>query len=148
MGLDIVCSDPECTHPQLFHGSYSTFHYFRRSIVSAAGYRLPKEDTMMFDTELERMREKDPILLAFLLHSDCKGQWTIDECTALIAVLQVILPKLDPNEGVRPQVWKNDGSGNIQHKFLPVSRTWFEIGTALVDGLQHCVTCKHEAVFC
>ena len=92
MGLDT-------TH-DAFHGGYLTFNKFRMWVAKAMGGSFPPHG----DKDLDPMRwywgngygdESHPGLRVFLNHSDCDGEFTPEECTAVADELEALLPKIE-----------------------------------------------------
>lgn len=142
MGLDIYCASDDC-NINLFHGSYGCFHRFRIEIVSILGYgHVFVEDSDLFDTE--KLAALAPPLNGLMLHSDCDGSLSVEECRDLIPYFVEASTKLPEYAG--PMSWSFFADGRMET--TPSGITWKEKANTFLAGLQHCVSHNHEAVFC
>jgi hypothetical protein len=91
MGLDV-------SH-DAFSGAYSAFSRFRQVVAKAMGGSYPPHD----DKELERhmwdwgdgfKEETHPGLFIFMMHSDCDGEITPEDCIKVAVELEQLLPEI------------------------------------------------------
>jgi hypothetical protein len=93
MGLDT-------TH-DAWHGPYSSFNQWRTEIASHIGINLREMDGYKMQgfriiPGLPWDDWVDHDLYPLLIHSDCEGELTPDECRRIANALGEILPKMDP----------------------------------------------------
>jgi hypothetical protein len=79
MGLDV-------THA-CWHGGYSSFNMWRRTVAKAAG--------LDFDNENQCAAMEPGPLRTLLMHSDCDGIIAAGECGPLADVLTALLPEIE-----------------------------------------------------
>ena len=100
MGLD-------CSH-DAFHGAYSAFNRFRRSICYVIGGSFPPHDKnnhLLWSDEDKPdeniwywghgySHETHPGLAIFLSHSDCDGEISPEDCIKVANDLEPLIPRL------------------------------------------------------
>lgn len=100
MGLDT-------TH-DAWHGAYSAFNRFRQSIAKAVGVDFPPHDDGGLDDECiylpDGFREQHPGLLVLLMHSDCDGDMSPEDCRLIAAELRALSVEESLSGGHMPSV--------------------------------------------
>jgi len=145
MGLDIDCGDVE-----LFHGSYSTFHHFRQAVATCLGYGAlyDEGETPARTAKNAEAREKEPVLLALITHSDCEGYWSVRECRDMVGLLERVIPLMENAGGpVSPVVTRDESGGGLRVQMFDTGITWRDIANKMLAGLRHCVERRHRASF-
>jgi hypothetical protein len=87
MGLDTTF---DC-----WHGPYSSFNRFRRTICKAAG--MGDLDSYKGFGGDKEWPENEPITI-LLDHSDCDGEITAKDCAPLADAMEELLPELDDSD--------------------------------------------------
>lgn len=85
MGLDT-------TH-NCFHGAYSSFHRFRKTIGLQIGIELDKMEGFGGETPWDKV---SPDLYPLLSHSDCDGKLTVSECKKVYRGLNELVSNFNP----------------------------------------------------
>ena len=128
MGLDIKSEDNQV---EIFSASYSIFCSFRIDILSFVT-GLPSEyvrRNMSRDWNYaKRHLKRHPNLTPFMMHSDCDGCWTWEECSDIQQLLESVLPKISQRNTQR--------NTDLQ-----------ETTTICINGLKYCVEKQMDAVF-
>lgn len=88
MGLDT-------TH-DCFHGPYSAFDRFRVQLAKAIGIDLHEMEG--FTADGKSWDDVKHGIVPLLIHSDCDGELTVEECKQIVEGLNELIPNLHDNE--------------------------------------------------
>ena len=135
MGLDV-------SH-DAFHGAYSAFNRFRKSICRAMGGSFPPHDTEYHedgDKLLPRLwywghgygPETHPGLEVLLSHSDCDGVISPADCVAVADDLEALLPHITGHGS--GHIADQGGYAEVTRKFIDGCRLAAAKGEDLVFG--------------
>lgn len=113
MGLDINIKGLE--REDTYHGGYTTFNLYRKDVASAYNERLGELYKKTFKDELqpEEIKEWNNLcnddLDIFLLHSDCDGKLTPEECKKIYNELKKLKIKYLPysDKWTMQELWLN-----------------------------------------
>jgi len=83
MGLDVSHGDA--------HWSYSGFMSFRAELCKVAGHG----NLWDYYNEIKNLDEMEDCLRIFFDHSDCDGEFTVEECKILIPRFKELIDKLE-----------------------------------------------------
>jgi len=145
MGLVIYANDDNC---DIWQGSYSSFRKFRKMVAMFLGLQeylkdcKPESDndfTVIIGNkftsyrkqanELKSFEEKYPGTFSFFSHSDCEGEWQVDECKQIEGLLQTVV--------------RNFSDTNT----IYIKRCKQEINQ-VIEGLNYCSKNNQKAIFC
>ncbi len=117
MGLDT-------TH-DAFHGAYSAFNRFRQAIAKAAGgswpphadpIEYPNPEQWYWDESYSEETHRG--LFALMMHSDCEGEISPEDCVCVANDLETLLPALDEMGSGGGHLEREGGIGAVTRKFI------------------------------
>lgn len=137
MGLDV-------SH-DAFSGAYSSFNRFRQAVAKAMGGSFPphEKDVHEDGTKLEPgmwywgegyTHDTHPGLSVFLMHSDCDGEISSEDCSKLANELEALLPKLDAMGIGSGHIERGGGYGAVARQFIAGCKYAAESCEPLVFG--------------
>lgn len=95
MGLDIIIDDE--TRKRIWSRSYGNFFLMRQWIAGQIGINYEFEganltaQTMQHILAAAKQKIVPEGIVTLLTHSDCDGEWTLEECKQVIEVLQELV---------------------------------------------------------
>ena len=132
MGLDIFVRTEEEGNEidtEIWHGAYTAFHQYRQEI----------KKILLKDEEIENFVKlwlaQPPtipphiVLSTFFDHSDCDGEWDVEECKQVLFLLRFVFEKLP----------KEKQMGHIG--------VWKEKTQVFIDGLELAIAEEKRAIF-
>lgn len=152
MGLDIESEDGKV---ELFIGPYSSFYRFRQQVAKLMGLQqyckdwkepLTIEDFMianfgasngkslkqlLIEDELFETEKRYPGTQSFFNHSDCEGEWTLNECKRILDIINDICDRLLDVKEVDEQSYEY----------------WKDTFDKFKSGLKYCVKNEQKAIF-
>lgn len=132
----------------IWKGSLDAFRFFRGGLATLFGltiyaysfdyYRKPrdwKRNSSYYDdvcrAEWDQANQQRPELIDFFLHSDCEGEWSVDECKSVANILK-------------------DALGDTRLQRLRYNReiqNWTVMIEDFIDGLYYCMNKRQNALF-
>jgi hypothetical protein len=166
MGLSIYSEDEKV---ELFSGAYSAFFHFRALVRDALSTSIEKMQESLGGEQVPTANTsipEDPILYdvdrfesamaAFFDHSDCDGEWTVDECKLVGELLSLVKGKL-PSQRPTYAPPKSQGTEEEDNREMAlfailsalasVQKSEEEKLEILLQGLDYCVKNNQKALF-